>query len=139
LRKNKKREISTQIEISSQSSARSKRDFAKSSQNFTESCENISLSKRTRNEISEIILQKLRNDHSKKFQNNRKSSHSIIFFSSNEIEMTSQHFDKMDQNMQEMIQTIIRDMMSKIIQQSIAAIVNVTEATATTRSNSFSA
>jgi hypothetical protein len=42
--------------------------------------------------------------------------------------MTNQHFERIDQNMQEMIQAIIREMMSKIIQQNVATAVNVTAA-----------
>jgi predicted house-cleaning noncanonical NTP pyrophosphatase (MazG superfamily) len=154
LRKNKEKEIFIQVEISSQSSARSKRNltksfqnlaessqnFAGSFQNFTESFENISLSERARDEISEIILQKLRNRHSKIFTNHKESSHFIISFSSSEVEMTKQQQqNRSNQNIQDMIQAIIRDMMSEIIQQSVAAVVNVTAATAATRSNSLSA
>ncbi len=128
MRKNKEKEISNQIEISSQSSARSKRNFAESFQNFTESFENISLFERTRDEMSEIILQKLKNRHSETFTNHKKSFHSIIFSSFSEVEMTSQHFERVDQNMQEMIQAVIREMMSKIIQQSVTAAVNITAA-----------
>jgi hypothetical protein len=109
---------------------------------LSESNENFSiqsLSEKTRNEVSKIILQKLRTRNSKIFQKHRESCHSIISFSSSEVEMTSQHSERSNQNMQEMIQTVIREMMSEIIQQSVAAAVNVTAATATIRSNSFSA
>ncbi len=96
LKKNKEKEISAQIEISFEQSTRSIRlsksfqNFAESSQNFAESSKNISISKRTRNEISKIILQKLKNRHSKTFQNHRESSHFIISSSFNEADMTRQ-------------------------------------------------
>jgi hypothetical protein len=164
LRKNKEKQSITQFENIKSSSAESFRELSKSStessqnfsessqnfsessqnfseffQNFAESFKNISLSERTRDEISKIILQKPKNRHSETFTNHKESSHSIIFSSFSEVEMTSQHSEQVDQNMQEMIQTVIRRMMSKIIQQSVTAIVNVISTTATTRSNSLSA
>jgi hypothetical protein len=39
-----------------------------------------------------------------------------------------QQQNRFDQNMQEMIQIVIREMMSKIIQQSVTATMNVTTA-----------
>jgi HD-GYP domain-containing protein (c-di-GMP phosphodiesterase class II) len=108
-----------------------------SAQNFAKSFKNISLSEKTRNEISEIILQKLKNRYSKIFTNHKKSFHFIILFSSNEAKMTKQkQQNRLNQNIQKMIQAMIREMMSEIIQQSVATTVNVT---ATTRSNVLSA
>jgi hypothetical protein len=133
------KELSESLAESSQNFSEFFQNFSESSQNFAESFKNISLSERTRDEISKIILQKLKNRYSKAFTNHKESSHSIIFSSFSEVEMTNQHSDRVDQNMQKMIQTIIRKMMSKIIQQSVAAIMNVISATATTRSDSFSA
>jgi hypothetical protein len=147
LRKNKRKQSITQfknIEASSaeifkklsESSVESSRNFAESSQNFKNSFENISLSEKTRDEVSKVILQKLKNRHSETFTNHKKSSHSIISFSFNEVEMTNQHSERIDQNMQEMIQAIIREMMSKIIQQSVTTTVNIT---AVNRSDSSAA
>jgi hypothetical protein len=130
LKKNKEKQILSQIEISSQSSICS-------ISSCKESFKNISLSEKTRNEISEIILQKLKNRYSKTFQNFRESSDSIIFSFFSEIEMTKQQqLNRSDQNIQKMIQVDIREMMLKIIQQSITATVNVIAAT--TQSNSSS-
>jgi hypothetical protein len=145
LKKNKEKEIFIQIEMSFQQSARSKRNFAESSQNFaelsqnfTKSFENISLFEETRDKIFEVILQKLRNRHSKTFTNHRESSHFIISFSSSEVEMTKQQQqNRFDQNIQKMIQAMIREMMSEIIQQSVTAVVNMIATAA--RSNLSSA
>jgi hypothetical protein len=52
--------------------------------------------------------------------------------------MIDQHSHRIDQNMQEMIQAIIRDMMSKIIQQSVTIAVNMTAATIESDSTSAS-
>ncbi len=114
LRKNKEKQSTAQlknIESSSaenftklsESSAESSQDFSESSQNFSESSQNfaesfknIQLSERTRNEISKIILQQLKNRHSEAFTNHKESSHSIIFSSFSEVEMTSQHSERID-------------------------------------------
>ncbi len=146
LRKNKEKKIFAQIEISSQSSTRSIRkllesfqNFAESFQNFAESFKNISIFERTRDEISKIILQKLKNRHSEAFQDHKESFHFIISSSFSEADMTKQQQqNRFDQNIQKLIQTVIREMMSEIIQQSVTAVVNVIAATATTRQNSLS-
>jgi chorismate mutase len=51
--------------------------------------------------------------------------------------MTNQHLKQVDQNMQKKIQTVIREMMSKIIQQNVTTTMNVIATTI--RSDSFSA
>jgi replication initiation and membrane attachment protein DnaB len=149
LKKNKDKKLFTQIKKIKESSIDFSKNLAESSvdcftnsaelfsfsvQNFAELFENISLSERTRNEVSKVILQKLKNRHSEAFKDHKKSFHSIISSSFSEAEMTSQHFERIDQNMQETIQAVIREMMSKIIQQSVAATLNVIAAT--TRSDS---
>ncbi len=89
-----------------------------------------SLSERTRNEISKVILQKLRIRNSEIFQEYKESCHSIISFSSSEVEMMKQQQQNCsNQNIQKMIQTMIREMMSEIIQQSVATTMNVTTTT----------
>jgi uncharacterized protein Yka (UPF0111/DUF47 family) len=105
-------------------------------QNFAESFKNISQFEKTRDEVSKIILLKLKTRHSEIFKNHKKSSYFIILSFFSEANMTNQHSERFDQNMQKMIQAIIREMMSEIIQQSVAATVNVIAAT--TRSNSSS-
>jgi replication initiation and membrane attachment protein DnaB len=126
LKKNKEKKISAQIEISSQSSTRSIRELSESSQNFAEFFKNISISERTRDEISKIILQKLKNRHSEAFQNHRESSHFIISSSFSEADMTEQQQqNRSNQNIQNLIQAVVREMMSEIIQQSVTAAVNV--------------
>jgi hypothetical protein len=133
LRKDKEKEMSELSKNFEESST-------DSSQNLTESFENISLSERTRNEISKEILQKLRNRHSKTFTNHRKSSHFIISFSSSEADMIEQQQqNRSNQNIQNMIQIVIREMMSKIIQQSVATTMNVIVATARSDSSFSSA
>jgi hypothetical protein len=107
-----------------------------SSQNFIELFKNISQSEKTRDEVSKVILLKLKTRHSETFKDHKESSHFIISSSFSEADMTNQHSERSDQNMQEMIQAIIREMMSEIIQQSVAATINVTAAT--TRSDSSS-
>jgi hypothetical protein len=123
LRKNKEKQSIAQFK--SIEAIKSSQNFSESFQNFSKSFENISLSEKSRDEISKVILLKLKNHHSEAFKDHRKSSHSIISFSFNEVEMIDQHSDRTDQNMQEMIQAIIRDMMSEIIQQSVTTAVNV--------------
>jgi DNA gyrase/topoisomerase IV subunit B len=99
-----------------------------------------SLSEKTRDEISDVILQKLKNRHSEAFRDHRESSHSIISFSSSEADMTEQQQqNRSNQNIQNMIQTVIREMMSEIIQQSVATAMNVTAATARSDPSSSSA
>ncbi len=95
---------------------------------------NISLSEKTRDEVSKVILQKLKNRHSKAFRNHKESFYSMISSFFSEAKMTNQHLERFNQSIQKIIQTIIRDMMSRIIQQNVAATVNVI--VATTRSNS---
>jgi superfamily I DNA and RNA helicase len=141
LRKNKEKQSIAQFENIESSFAESFRELselsAESFQNFAESFKNISLSEKTRDEISKVILQKLKNRHSKAFKDHRKSSHLIISFSSSEVEITrQQQQNRFDQNIQKMIQAMIREMMSEIIQQSVAATVNVT---ATNQSDSSTA
>jgi hypothetical protein len=85
--------------------------------------------------IAQSSFQQLIERKSKVFKDHR-SSHFIIFFSFSEVEMTSQHSKRIDQNMQEMIQIVIREMMSEIVQQSVTATMNVTATT--TRSDSSS-
>ncbi len=153
LRKNKNKELFAQIKKITQSSIDSSKNLANSSvdcstnsaelssfsiQNFTISFEIISHFEKIRNEISKIILQKLKNRHSKTFTNHKKSSHFIISFSSSEVEMIEQQQqNRFDQNIQEMIQAMIREMMSKIIQQSVTAVVNVIATAARSDSSSF--
>jgi hypothetical protein len=152
LKKNKDKELSAQFKKITKSSIDSSKNLAESSddcftnsaesssffvRDFTESFENISLSEKTRDEISKVILQKLKNRHSETFQNHKESFHSIIFSFFSEAKITSQHLEQVDQNMQKMIQAIIREMMSKMIQQSVTTTVNVNATTI--RSNSFSA
>jgi hypothetical protein len=96
-----------------------------------------SLFERTRDEISKIILQKLKTRNSKIFQEHKESCHSIISFSSSEVEITrQQQQNRSNQNIQKMIQAMICEMMSEIIQSNVTTTVNVT---ATTRSEMFSA
>jgi hypothetical protein len=61
----------------------SSKNLAKSSidcfTNFAKSFKNTALFEKTRDEVSEVILQKLKTRHSKTFTNHRKSFHSIIF------------------------------------------------------------
>jgi hypothetical protein len=111
----------------------SSQNFAESSQNFTESSRKISQIERTRNEVFEIILQKLKNHHSKTFKNHKNSFHSIIFFSFNETNMIEKHSNRSDR-MQKMMQKMLMIMLSNLIQQSVIAAVNVV----TNQSNSSS-
>jgi hypothetical protein len=112
--------------------------LSKSSQDFAELSKNILQIERTKNEVSKVILQKLKNRHLKAFKNHKKSFHFIISFSFSEANMTrQQQQDRHDQNIQKIIQAMIREMMSEIIQQSVAATVNVIAIA--TRQNSSSA
>jgi hypothetical protein len=110
------------IEFFNFSITNSAESFADSSKNFVEL-------------IAQSSFQQFIERKSKVFQDH-KSFHFIIFFSFSEVDMTSQHSKRIDQNMQEMIQIVIREMMSKIVQQSVATTVNVIATT--TRSNSSS-
>ncbi len=94
----------------------------------TESSNSISLI------FSQSSLQKLKNRQSEAFSKYKKSSQFIIsFFVSSEADMTEQNQNRANEDIQDMIQTIIREMMSKIIQQNVAATTNITTAQ---RSNS---
>ncbi len=104
--------------------------LSKSSQNFSESSKKISQIERIRNEVFEIILQKLRNRHSKTFKDHKKSSHSIIFSSFSEINMIEQHANRSNR-MQKMMQKMLMNMLSNLIQQSVITVINVV----TNRSN----
>ncbi len=73
--------------------------------------------------FSQNSLQKLKNQRSKIFKNHKESIQFIIFsFVNNESEMTDQHQKKrFDKDIQDMIQAIIREMISEIIQQNVIA------------------
>ncbi len=109
------------------------KELSESFQNFAESSREISQIERIRNEIFEIILQKLKNRHSETFKNHRESFHSIIFSSFSETNMTEQHANCSDR-MQKMMQKMLMNMLSNLIQQSVITAVNVV----TNRSNSSS-
>ncbi len=116
LRKNKRNHSADQFKNVAESFAEFFTESLESSQNFAKSFKNNSLSERTRNEMSKTILQKLKNRHSKVFKDHKELSQSIISSSSNEADMTKQQQqNRSNQNIQNMIQVVIREMMSKII------------------------
>jgi hypothetical protein len=90
--------------------------------------------------FSQSSLQKLKNRRSEAFSKNRESSQFIISFSvSSEADMTCQHqSNRSDQDIQEMIQVVIRGMISKIVQQSVVAAttMNAASNSSVNRSNS---
>jgi hypothetical protein len=103
--------------------------------NFAKRFKNTALFEKTCDQISKVILQKLRTRNSQIFQKHKESSHFIIsFFFSGADMIEQQQQNRSNQNIQNMIQIVIREMMSEIIQLSVTATVNVTSTTI--RSNS---